>query len=437
MYISMRVKFYISLAISLSWTLFSLLLAIPWAYDLYLSTNSYILSWSIICGITTVPGFLNAFLITSVLLDKQPEYKVTNPFNEVTILIAAYNEESCIYRTLSYISKLAYNGNIKVIVVDNNSSDNTYSEVIRAKNELYLDLIIVSESNQGKFNALNTGLKHVTTEYFITLDADTILHKYAINNLICRILSTPKGKNTTAAVAGSVLVSNSRDSTLARMQEWDYFLSIAGIKRMQGMYQSTLVAQGAFSGYDTSIVREIGGWPDSIGEDIVLTWKMLEKGYKVYYEPFAVAFTDVPSKLSHFIKQRSRWARGMIEGIREVKPWNQKTIMSQFTTGMDFLLPYIDFSYTFFWTTGVILALFFKNYIIVGIMTLLVLPLTCVSFYVLFSYQKKHVFDKLGLKVRANKRGLVLFILGYQLIMSPVSLYGYVQELFRFKRTWK
>ena len=39
------------------------------------------------------------------------------------------------------------------------------------------------------------------------------------------------------------------------MQEWDYFLGIASIKRMQGLYQGTLVAQGAFSLYRTEAVR--------------------------------------------------------------------------------------------------------------------------------------------------------------------------------------
>lgn len=55
------------------------------------------------------------------------------------------------------------------------------------------------------------------------------------------------------------------------------FLGIASIKRMQGMYQGTLVAQGAFSLYTTDILKQVGGWPDAIGEDIVLTWKMLRK----------------------------------------------------------------------------------------------------------------------------------------------------------------
>jgi biofilm PGA synthesis N-glycosyltransferase PgaC len=59
------------------------------------------------------------------------------------------------------------------------------------------------------------------------------------------------------------------------MQEWDYFLGIASVKRMQGLYQGTLVAQGAFSLYRTQALRAAGGWPDAIGEDIVLTWRLI------------------------------------------------------------------------------------------------------------------------------------------------------------------
>ncbi len=43
------------------------------------------------------------------------------------------------------------------------------------------------------------------------------------------------------------------------------------MKRMQGLFQSTLVAQGAFSVYRVDAVRAADGWPDAIGEDIVLT----------------------------------------------------------------------------------------------------------------------------------------------------------------------
>ncbi|MGL5312462.1 MAG: glycosyltransferase, partial [Peptostreptococcaceae bacterium] len=177
-------------------------------------------------------------------------------------------------------------------------------------------------------------------------------------------------------------------------------------------------------------------WSDAIGEDIVLTWDMLAKNYKVYFEPLAVAFTDAPIKLIHFIRQRSRWARGMIEGLRAIKPWQQPNKYYMFLTGVDLLIPYMDFSYTFFFIPGCILALFGKFYI-VGPMLILVIPVTIASFLVLFLYQKKRVFDVLNLKVRHHYLSFIIFLLGYQLIMSPVSLYGYVQELFNMKRVWK
>jgi hypothetical protein len=83
------------------------------------------------------------------------------------------------------------------------------------------------------------------------------------------------------------------------MQEWDYFLGIASVKRMQGLYQGTLVARGAFSLYRAQALRAAGGWPDAIGEDIVLTWQLMRQGARVYYEPSAVAFTAAPAQLVH------------------------------------------------------------------------------------------------------------------------------------------
>lgn len=433
LYISVHAKFYISILIALLWVLISFEVSRNWISDLSKITSPMI-AYIVIAGVAYVPGFMNAFLVSSLILDRQPKVKNQNPTDSVTLLIAAYNEEAGIFDTLNYIKKQKYNGYIKTIVIDNNSTDNTAKEVGRAIDELNMDILLLHEPTPGKFNALNHGLNFVDTKYVITLDADTLIHKDAINFLVSRMNSSPED---VVAVAGSMLVRNSRDNLLAKVQEWDYFLSIASIKRMQGLYQGTLVAQGAFSLYKTDTVKRLGGWSDAIGEDIVLTWKMLKEGNRVYFEPMAVAFTDVPIKLSHFVKQRSRWARGMIEGLREVKPWQQPLVFYKFLTGIDLIILYMDFSYTFFWIPGLILALFFKKYYIVGPMMLLVLPLTLASFWILYRFQSKVVFKNLNLRVRKNHIGFIIFILAYQMIMSPVSLYGYVQELVGTKRVWE
>lgn len=113
------------------------------------------------------------------------------------------------------------------------------------------------------------------------------------------------------------------------MQNYDYLLSIAAVKRFQGSYKSTLVAQGAFSAYQTDEVRKIGGWQDVLGEDIVLTYKLLQQGLSSTYEPAAVGYTDVPRTLGGLYNQRKRWAIGMLEGLSAVPPWKQGTFYSR------------------------------------------------------------------------------------------------------------
>lgn len=431
-YIPVKTKFWISHSIAILWMCLSIYLAIPWLNELS-RILTFPLALAVIAGISYIPGYMNAFLVASLILDKQPPFKEEYPDDPITLLIAAYNEEDKIYNTLGYVSRQDYHGKIKVILINNCSIDQTIEEALRAQEEFNLDLTILHEDTPGKFHALNHGLRSVETNYLITLDADTLLHPSAIRYLVARMVSSP---SDVCAIAGAVLAKNSRDNLWTRIQEWDYFLGIASIKRLQGLYQGTLVAQGAYSLYKTEYIKEIGGWPDAIGEDIVLSWRLLKKQWKIYFEPLAVAFTEVPNTLRHFFYQRSRWARGMIEGLSEVKPWQQPLVFTKYLTGINLLMPYLDFIYTFFWLPGLILA-FFGYYWIVGPMTLLVLPLTLISYSLLYRYQVKFVFKPLNLRVRKNYVGFIFFILGYQMIMSPISLYGYIQEFFKFKRRWK
>lgn len=215
LYLTIKTKLIISLVVSFGWLLLSLKISKPWIQDLAELTSPF---WAItiVSGVALIPGFINAFLVLSLLLDKQPKLKVSNPDDSITILVSAFNEESSIFNTLKYIKKQEYKGKITTIVIDNNSTDNTSSEVRRAIDELDMDIMLLHEPKPGKFNALNYGLNFVKTKYTITLDADTLIHKHAIRYLVARINSSPK---EVVAVAGSMLVRNSRDNLLAKMQE--------------------------------------------------------------------------------------------------------------------------------------------------------------------------------------------------------------------------
>lgn len=430
-YIPVVSKFWISHFYAILWLMFSVYLSLSWIRDLE-QLIGIIPSVLIIAGIAYIPGYLNAFMIFSLLYDKQPKLKIKNPKEPVTIFISCKNEEIRIRETIKFISEQEYNGEIKVIVIDNASTDQTGNEALIAGRDFGVHLIVINEEKPGKHFALNRALEMVDTSLVITLDADTLLTKSAVKLLVARLLSGP---TDVCAVAGAVLVRNSRKNFWTKIQEWDYFLGIASIKRLQGFYQGTLVAQGAFSLYKKDALLKVGGWSDAIGEDIVLTWQMLQIHCKVYFEPQAIAFTDVPESFIHFVRQRSRWARGMIEAIKRVKPWQQPLVFTRFLSGTNLVIPYLDLIYTFVWIPGLILS-FFGYYYIVGATILFVLPLALLTNYVMYRYQRK-VFRTLGLKIRKNLSGFFTYVLIYQLFMSPISVWGYFQEFFHLKRVWK
>ena len=176
------------------------------------------------------------------------------------------------------------------------------------------NLKIVRAHHGGKARALNRGLKDVTNEIVVTIDADTFLHPQALKRIVARLLSDPRG---TAAVAGCVLVKNSRESFMARLQEWNYFTESLRPKGSNLSIRETLVAQGAFSAFRTEAVLKIRGWSPVIGEDIVLTWALLEAGCRIAFEASAIGLTCAPSDFKSFFWQRRRWARGMIEGLKQ------------------------------------------------------------------------------------------------------------------------
>jgi biofilm PGA synthesis N-glycosyltransferase PgaC len=287
------------------------------------------------------------------------------------------------------------------------------------------------ETNGGKARALNAGLAHAEHGLVVTLDADSYLYRDALRHLVERYLCDPR---STRAVAGTVLVRNSRENWVTRMQEWDYFHGIASIKRVQSLYQGTLVAQGAFSLYERDAVRELGGWSDRVGEDIVLTWAMLGRGWRVGHAEDACCFTRVPETLPQLIRQRRRWARGMFEALRQHPEVLRRPRLTQFFVYWNLLFPWTDLAFTFGFIPGIVLALF-GNYMIVGPMTLALLPAALLMNALMFRVGRG-MFAAQGMRVRRNAGGFVLYTLAYSLVMQPASVLGYASEVLNLRRSW-
>src|SRR3989449_5033379 len=429
-YLRVRTRFLLSIAAGLVWAGLSSWIAVGWTEELGRVVTLPV-AILVIAGIAIIPGYLNVQLVSSLLFDRPRPIDFEHDYPDVTLLIAAYNEEAGIRETLEYALRQDYPGRLEVVVADDGSTDRT-REVALLVGRRDARVRIVRAEHGGKSEALNVALKTVETPLVATIDADTLLMPYALRRAVARMLSSP---SDTVAVAGSVLVHNSRAGALARVQEWDYFLAIASVKRQQALFQGTLVAQGAFSVYRTEAVRRAGGWPNKIGEDIVLTWALIRNGGRTIFEPTAIAFTDAPVRLRHFVRQRRRWARGMIEGLREHGPSLLRgRRLHVHAVAANCLFPYLDSVYTIAIPVGIVLALT-GNFLIVGPMTAAVLPISLMIALTMYLRQRA-VFRALDLRVRRNLAGFLLYVLAYQLLMSPISVSGYAAELVRSRRVW-
>ena len=125
----------------------------------------------------------------------------------------------------------------------------------------------------------------------------------------------------------------------------------------------------------------------------------------------------------------------MIEGLREHGLFLLRgRRLHVHAVAANCLFPYLDSVYTVAVPVGIALALT-GNFLIVGPMTAAVLPISLLIAFTMYRRQRA-VFRLLGLRVRRNIVGFVLYVLAYQLVMSPISVSGYATELVRARRVW-
>ena len=171
-----------------------------------------------------------------------------------------------------------------------------------------------------------------------------------------------------------------------------------------------------------------------VGEDIVLTWRILSAGYRVGHAEDALAFTDCPNTLSKFIHQRRRWSRGLIEAFKDNPMILFKPRLSTLYVWWNTLFPLMDIAFTFGFIPGLILACF-GIYWIAGPMTLSLLPMAFLLNWQMY-LKGRAMFNAEHLTVRANILGFLSYVFAYGLVLQPACVYGYFSELFNLRKSW-
>jgi cellulose synthase/poly-beta-1,6-N-acetylglucosamine synthase-like glycosyltransferase/peptidoglycan/xylan/chitin deacetylase (PgdA/CDA1 family)/spore germination protein YaaH len=229
----------------------------------------------------------------------------------VAVLIPAFNEEKVIVRTVRSVLLSNYR-NIRVIVIDDGSKDNTYRAVLDAYTAEISSgrLMLLTKPNGGKADALNFGLAKTSEEVYIGIDADGVIARDAITNLVTHFANPRVG-----AVAGNAKVGN-RVNLWTRWQALEYVTSQNFERRALDLFDVVMVVPGAIGAWRTAAVKTGGGYhTNTVAEDADLTMNLLEQGYWVIYEDRALAFTEAPINMNGLMRQRFRWSFGILQAI--------------------------------------------------------------------------------------------------------------------------
>jgi poly-beta-1,6 N-acetyl-D-glucosamine synthase len=228
----------------------------------------------------------------------------------VSLIVPAYNEGKVIESALESLLRLDY-PHYEVIVVDDGSRDDTLANASRLAGEYgHCRVRVTTKRNGGKASALNAGLALAEYPVVLCMDADARLEPQTIKAAITHFRDPSVG-----AVAGNVKVVN-RVNMWTRLQALEYVEGLNMARRAQGFLNAVNIVPGPIGLFRREVLLAVGGYErDTFAEDADVTLKILTAGWKIPYEPRAVAWTEAPERLIDLIQQRYRWTRGILQAL--------------------------------------------------------------------------------------------------------------------------
>lgn len=268
---------------------------------------------------------------------------------EICFLVPMYNEQDNILRTMHSILNLTYRYK-SIILANDGSTDRSmelltqefqlipipkyYSDVIPTaavhavyRSKTHPNITVLDKAHSTKFDTLNAALNACSNPFFIIADADSYIDDRYFEPLIRPLLfdADTVGIGATIRIRnGSTFQYNTIDTKgfpnnyCSAMQGAEYLRSFLMRQGWENIGGNFLIA-GAFSVFSTSLIKQIGGFANTVAEDVEIVLRihriMLERNlpYKIVYLPDPVSWTEGPNTLRALGRQRRRWHLGFLE----------------------------------------------------------------------------------------------------------------------------
>lgn len=224
---------------------------------------------------------------------------------EVTVLVAAYNEEDFIAEKINNCLAFDYpKDKIRFLFVTDGSNDGT-PDVVKKFPQVQL---LHSPERKGKIAATNRAMPFVQTPIVVFTDANTIVNKEAIRNMVRHYQSENVG-----VVAGEKRISVKEKDAASGAGEGIYWKYESKLKKWDSELYSVVGAAGELFSIRTALFAPVPA--DTIVEDFFMTLTIAKKGYRIVYEPEACAMEGPSATVGEELKRKIRIAAGGMQAV--------------------------------------------------------------------------------------------------------------------------
>ena len=354
-------------------------------------------------GYVVVISFI-AFL-KKVFSKKERQHQ--NYYPKVTLVVPAYNEEDFIQTKLENSLALNYpKGRLELLFITDGSTDAT-TEILQAQDGI---TVMHSDQRGGKTAALNRAMQFINTEIVVFNDANTLLANDAIQKLVQKFADPKIG-----GVSGEkqVIIKN-EDGTSAH-GEGLYWKYESYLKRKDAEVYSVMGAAGELIAFRAELVEHLA--EDLILDDFMMTFNVINKGYKVDYAPNVRAVETASANIHEELKRKTRIAAGGWQAMSRLPQ------LLQFWKS-----PLVSFMYishrVLRWSISAFLlpVLVFLNVLLIDESTVFnVLMIGQISFYSLafIGYKQQH----------SSKPSKITFVPYYFILMNYAVIAGFFKFL--------
>ena len=270
--------------------------------------------------------FVYPLLLKLLVKPKSIALQDITEYPSVDIIIAAYNEESCIKARIENALAQNYPGRLNILVASDGSKDKT-GEIITGFTDTRVKAHAFPE-NRGKISVLNDLISQSTADYLVLTDANTEFNVDAVDILI-RSFTGKVG-----AVSGELILETDAGNQNQDGLYWQYEQLL---KKYESALGGLLGANGAIYAIKRDLYIPLP--KDTVVDDFCIVMNVKKQGYQVLYNELAIATEEIAPSLKEEYGRRVRigvgnykafmvnlWALSPLQGWFSLCYWSHKVL---------------------------------------------------------------------------------------------------------------